>query len=159
MSFLSSSPHVHHHHSSWLDRLGGSLALICAVHCLLTPMLVVCLPLIASTFWVNESFHLWMLGLVVPLTALSMFLGCRKHHDRLIVGLATIGISFLITGVICGFVLGHSCHTHCGDHHSVLSSSFFPHGWESFFTTLGGGFLVFAHIRNYRLCRKTSCDH
>ena len=42
MSFLSSAPHVHHHHGSWLDRLGGSLALICAVHCLLTPMLVVC---------------------------------------------------------------------------------------------------------------------
>jgi hypothetical protein len=24
---------------------------------------------------------------------------------------------------------------------------------------LGGGFLVFAHIRNYRMCRKSSCDH
>ena len=52
----------------WLDRLGVGMALICAVHCLLTPVLIVLLPIIASSFWVDSEFHLWMLLMVVPLT-------------------------------------------------------------------------------------------
>ena len=63
----------HHHHWGWLDRLGMGLALVCAIHCLLTPVLVVCIPLIATSFWSDESFHLWMLALVLPLTTASMF--------------------------------------------------------------------------------------
>jgi hypothetical protein len=35
----------------------------------------------------------------------------------------------------------------------------FPHGIESFLTTLGGFCLVCTHVRNYRLCRSTSCSH
>ena len=142
-------------HIGWLDRLGVGVAIICAIHCLLTPILVVLLPLIASTFWVNENFHFWMLSLVVPLTAFSFFIGCRRHHDVLLVLLAIIGIGFLFCGVVFGC---SSCH---GGHHfpSFTDLKNFPHGFESVFTTLGGSFLVFAHIRNYRLCRKASCDH
>jgi len=144
----------HHHHWGWLDRLGMGLALVCAIHCLLTPVLVVCIPLIATSFWSDESFHLWMLALVLPLTTASMFLGCRNHRDKFTILLAVAGISFLIGGIFIGF--SHGYHGH---HHSILPASLFPHGWESFLTTLGGTLLVLAHIRNYRLCRKTSCSH
>ena len=153
---------VKHTHTSrtcssflWLDRLGVGMALICAVHCLLTPVLIVLLPIIASTFWVNSEFHFWMLIAVVPLTTFSFFMGCKKHHDITLVVLAISGITLLFCGVWFG------CSTCEGGHHLPSLSDFknFPHGFESVFTTLGGCILVFAHIRNYRLCRKTSCEH
>ena len=142
-------------HFTWLDRLGVGMALVCAVHCLLTPLLIIVLPIIATSFWVDENFHFWMLSLVVPLTAISFFIGCRKHHDIILAILAVIGIGLLFCGVIFG------CSSCQGDHYLPSFSDFknFPHGFESTFTTLGGFFLVFAHIRNFRLCRKSSCEH
>jgi hypothetical protein len=146
---------THHHHWGWLDRLGIGMSLICAVHCLLTPILVVLLPIIASSFWMDASFHLWMILLVVPLTCLSFLLGCKRHRDVLLVVLAMFGVSLLCCGVYFG------CNTCAGGHHLPTLSDFknFPHGFESIFTTLGGILLVLAHVRNYRLCRKTSCSH
>jgi hypothetical protein len=139
----------------WLDRLGVGMALICAVHCLLTPLLIVLLPIIASTFWVNSEFHLWMLIAVVPLTTFSFFMGCKKHHDITLVVLAVLGITLLFCGVLFG------CSTCVGGHQfpSLSDFSHFPHGFESVFTTLGGSLLVIAHFRNYRLCRKSECEH
>jgi hypothetical protein len=144
-----------HHHWGWLDRLGIGMSLICAVHCLLTPILLVLLPIIASSFWMDERFHLWMIILVVPLTCLSFLLGCKRHRDIPLLVLAILGVSLLFCGVCFG------CNTCAGGHHLPTLSDFknFPHGFESVFTTLGGILLVLAHIRNYRLCRKTSCSH
>ena len=149
------------HPWAWLDRLGMGLAMICAVHCLLTPVLVICLPLIATSFWTNQDFHLWMLGLVAPLTILSLFLGCRKHHDRWMIVLGSLGVILLIAGITFGFFDGHQAHA-CGQA-CTKDISFlamvFPHGIESFLTNLGGFCLVCTHVRNYRLCRSTSCSH
>ena len=98
------------------------MALVCAVHCLLTPLLIIVLPIIATSFWVDENFHFWMLSLVVPLTAISFFIGCRKHHDIILVILAVIGIGLLFCGVIFG------CSSCQGDHYlpSFLISKISP---------------------------------
>jgi len=52
----------------WLDTLAVGMSLLCAVHCLLTPVLLVFLPILGGTFWVSNNFHLWMLLLVLPAT-------------------------------------------------------------------------------------------
>ena len=139
----------------WFDRLGVGMALLCAVHCLLTPILVALLPIIASSFWVDENFHIWMLFLVIPLTTFSFYIGCRKHHDIFLVVLAVLALGLLFSAVIFG------CSTCSGGHSLFQIPDFrkFPHGFESILTTLGGSLLVLAHIRNYRLCRKTDCNH
>ena len=143
------------HPSAWLDRLGMGMAMVCAVHCLLTPILVVLLPIIATSFWVDRSFHLWMLAIVAPMTAFSFFMGCRKHHDGLLILLAGVGLVLLITGISVGC---SSCDSH-NHAHSIFDLDSFPHSLESLLTTLGGLILVIAHFRNFRLCRHTSCKH
>ena len=155
MSFNSSTEPLACAKFAWLDRLGVGMALICAVHCLLTPILVVLLPIVASSFWVNEYFHLGMLFMVIPLTVISFYMGCRKHHDIFLIILAVFGIGLLFSAVIFG------CSSCSGGHSLFQIPDFrkFPHGFESILTTLGGCLLVFAHIRNYRLCRKTDCNH
>ena len=81
----------------WLDTFAVSMSIICAIHCLLTPVIVVLLPIVTTTFWVHKDFHLWMLFFVLPTTSLAVFLGCRKHRDKFVMGLSVIGLVCLFS--------------------------------------------------------------
>ena len=84
------------HGHGWLDSLAISMSIICAVHCLLTPVLIVLLPIISTTFWVHENFHLWMVFLVVPTTSLAVFMGCRQHKDKFVAVLGMLGLACFV---------------------------------------------------------------
>jgi hypothetical protein len=71
------------------------MALICGIHCLVTPVLLVALPVLATTFWVDANFHLWMLLFVIPTTTFAVFSGCRRHKDKWVIGTAALGLSLL----------------------------------------------------------------
>lgn len=138
---------------AWIDRFAIGMAALCAVHCLLMPVLLIALPIIATSFFAHQDFHLWMLVLVLPSTCLAIFLGCRKHKDRWTAVLSAIGLA-VITAVVLYEGQAHAC-SDCGHHHGSAGS--LPAcAW---FNTLGGLFLATAHIRNFRLCRKSCCTH
>lgn len=117
----------------WVDRLAVSMAVICAIHCLVTPVLLVALPIIGTTFWVSEDFHIWMLLLVLPTTLFAVTLGCRKHKDRWVMGAAAVGIALLIAAVaIEGHAHaatdhwaahGHDLHGHEAHGHEAMTSA------------------------------------
>ena len=95
---------------TWLDRLGVGVALICTVHCLLTPILVVLFVIVASSFGLTKTFILGCF-MVIPLTVISFYMGCRKHHDIFLVILAvfSIGCSFSTVIFVCSTIPnGHS---------------------------------------------------
>lgn len=146
----------------WLDRAAVCMAGLCLVHCLLTPVLLVVLPIIGTTFFVHESFHLWMILLVIPTTSVSIFLGCRKHKEYTIGILSGIGMTLLVLALFIGHPVGEG-HSHGHDHGHVHNHTQYGSGGgigtEAILTTLGGLFLAGAHIRNYRLCRKAQCHH
>ena len=75
------------------------MAVICGIHCLVTPVILVALPILATTFWVDENFHLWMLLLVIPTTTLAVWSGCRRHKDKWVLLSAATGISILVTAL------------------------------------------------------------
>ena len=80
-----------------LDRLAISMAVVCGIHCLITPILLVAVPIIGTTFWVDENFHLWMLFLVIPTTCLALLSGCRRHKDRWVLGAGVLGLGILLS--------------------------------------------------------------
>ena len=95
--FMNSTPKAKSCAShGWLDSLAISMSVICAVHCLVTPLIVTLLPIISTTFWVHENFHLWMVFLVVPTTSAAMFMGCREHTDKAVACLGSGGLSFIV---------------------------------------------------------------
>ncbi len=100
--------------SGLLDRLAISMAVICGIHCLVTPILLVALPIIATTFWVDENFHLWMLLLVIPTTTLAVWSGCRRHKDKFVLISAALGLGILMTALIAERI-EHS-HAEAGNH-------------------------------------------
>lgn len=145
----------------WLDSVAISMSVVCAIHCLLTPVLVVLLPVLATTFWVHKDFHIWMLLLVLPTTSLAVFLGCRKHRDRFVLGLSLAGLSclFLVSVYESFFHVNQLLHhgSDCARCSGKVSAGFFN------FTTLvnicGGLLLASGHVRNYRICRRLHCTH
>lgn len=159
--------HVHAEHShGWLDKIAVSMAMVCALHCLVTPVLIVLLPVLSTSLWVHEDFHLWMLFFVIPTTSLAVFMGCRKHRDRWVATLSAAGMGVLIVAFLLGMQFhdaGVSCAEACAHGHShgpaVVQAGFWTHSKVSWFNTFGGLLLAAAHVRNYRLCRSRRCSH
>jgi multisubunit Na+/H+ antiporter MnhC subunit len=137
------------------------MSVICAVHCLLTPLLIALLPIISTTFWVHENFHLWMVFLVVPTTSLAVFMGCRKHKDKLVAALSITGLAFILFIAVYQYIFhaGHPLDA------NGICTSCTHHGSGSFLNlttilnSVGGLFLACAHFRNFKLCRKADCNH
>ncbi len=157
----SSTKTVKCHSHGWLDSLAISMSVICAVHCLLTPVLLALLPIISTTFWVHENFHLWMVFLVVPTTSIAVFMGCRKHKDKVVACLSLSGLAFILFIAIYQY----SFHTgHTLDANGICTSCT-RQGAGSFFNlttilnSVGGLLLAGAHFRNYKLCRKSDCHN
>ena len=143
----------------WIDSMAIGLSVLCAVHCLLTPVLLVLFPVIASTFWVERDFHLWMLFFVLPTTCIAIFLGCRKHRDRWIVFLSALGLS-LLAGVAAYEVLTYEllsgdAHAQCP--HCVANEADEGIHSATILNVLGGSLLALAHGRNFYLCRRLRC--
>ena len=151
----------------WLDHIAIGMAAVCAMHCLLTPILIMAIPIIATSFFVHQDFHLWMIFLVLPTTVFAVFMGCRNHKDRVVLALSAIGLSVLLFALIQERVSYASegdvavssadCETCARD----LSAEPIPLQAGVWLNAIGGVFLASAHIRNFRLCRTSSCcyDH
>ena len=112
----------------------------CAVHCIIGPTLLVVGATIPVSFLTDESFHKAVLWLILPAAVFAFSLGCRRHKDRLVLLLGTVG---LLGIVLAGVVL-----------HDLVGES----GARAV-TLLSAALLVTAHVRNFRLCRADQCDH
>ena len=71
------------------------MAIICAIHCLITPVLLLVLPILATTAWVDTDFYLWMILLVIPTTTLPIWSGCRRDRDKWVISIAALGLGLL----------------------------------------------------------------
>ena len=122
------------------DKAAISLSLLCALHCLATPVLITLLPSAIALKLDNELFHLWMLIGVVPISLFALTLGCREHRNLGVAGAGTIGIALMCGAIIFG--------------NDLLG----PFG-ERTLTLIGAGFVSVSHIRNFIICRQSKiCD-
>lgn len=126
--------------TSALDKLAVSTSAVCAIHCLCLPLLLGAFPALGATFFGDESFHVLLLWLVIPLSVVALSLGCRVHKDTLVVILGLSGLVALVAAAGLG--------------HSILGED-----GERIMTLLGAGAISAGHIRNFRLCRSKSCNH
>ncbi|NNC99533.1 MAG: MerC domain-containing protein [Gammaproteobacteria bacterium] len=124
---------------AWLDKFAVFLSSVCILHCLLTPIAITLLPIIALNVVVEDIlFHRAMLWLVLPTSSVALFLGCRKHRSLLIVGVGILGMSMLV--LIAFFA------------HDLLTPTH-----EKLATSLAGIILAASHVLNYRACQNQPC--
>jgi hypothetical protein len=132
------------HRGAWLDRLGVSASVACAIHC---AALTVALA-VSPALWLRQRIGgievRWLLWLEWGLAATSIglalgagWLGWRRHGQRLPLLLLALGAALLLLGV---FTRLH----------------FVPY-WGTAVVVAGGACLVAGHWRNLR-CRD-GCLH
>lgn len=88
-----------------LDRVGLSLSGLCAVHCLLLPLLLAALPLTAA-----HALHDWMHPALVlvaaPVGATALRSGLRVHGSRGIAAWIGVGLVLVLGALPWHFWLG-----------------------------------------------------
>lgn len=122
----------------WLDRLGITASLGCAVHCILTALLFVLAPAVFQgahfykplNFLTHEWIHVGMALLVFPVAVLALWNGYRTHRNKSGLLLGGVGLSLLISGLLL--------------HGETM---------EIVLTLLGGIILAAAHLVNLRYCQ------
>lgn len=115
-----------------LDYFGIGASTFCAIHCLITPIILISLPFASLAFLEEKYFEIGLLVLSVLIGLLSLLSSYfQKHKKPLPIILAFIGFSLFILG-------------------KVISME----NMELVFSIIGGIFVVMAHYYNIRLIKK-----
>jgi uncharacterized membrane protein len=121
------------------DKAAISLSVLCIIHCLALPLIIVLLPILTALNLEDEAVHWWMLSAVVPTSLYALTMGCKKHKDYSVMPFGIIGLVILVAVPFLG--------------HDLLGES-----GESIFTTIGGLIIAGGHLINHRLCRRSDCQ-
>ena len=120
------------------DVVAIFLSNICLIHCLVLPILTVTIPSFLSIYFEEDAFHLWMLVFVLPISLSTLMMGCRRHKQSSIL---SVGVAGLL-GLIWVALFGHD---------------FLAEAGEKLLTVVGSSLIAFAHVLNYRACRRVDC--
>lgn len=122
---------------SW-DKLGMGLSILCALHCLLTPMIILSIPFLARYYLAHPLFHLILALAIIPVGLVAFANGIRHHHNWWVLVLGLPGL-VLVTGTPY-----------------MVHIQNMP--WnEQWVMVLGSLLLVSAHLLNRKSC--SSCAH
>ncbi len=133
---------------SRFDFLGLTLSILCGIHCLVTPLLIIYLPAIGKaieTIW----FHTGIIVFICFAFHQSIYKYFKVHQSKLVLGLGCAGLILFIISFISE--LKH----HSGEHehgHNLTD----VHGDETtmiYVAITGAILLVSAHILNIRKCK------
>lgn len=113
------------------DKAALGASALCLVHCLGLPVLIALSPAIASLLDAAEGVHLLVFLFAVPVSAMAMVAGHRRHGLVVPAVLAAIGLGLIGVGALGGLRLL----------------------WETGVTVAGSLLLALAHLRNLRASR------
>lgn len=125
---------------SWADRLGLCLSLLCLIHCILTPIMLLLIPslMLIEESGAHEWFHRGLFA-VLPIFAIAAFIpGYLRHRDKRVFYWGTPGLVLLAIGII------------------VFEGQMGP---QALATIAGSLFLIRAHILNRQLCACCETNH
>ena len=83
------------------DRIGISTSILCVVHCLFTPLLVLSMPVVGE-FLSHDMFHVIIILIVVPVAVWALWNGYRLHRLQQVLWLGGFGI----VGIVLAMILG-----------------------------------------------------
>ncbi len=118
-----------------IDNLGITISSVCAIHCVLLPMIFLLAP---YSFLASHEFHETLIYFILPCAFVAFVLGCRRHKDLKVALMGTSGIVLLGSALLMHDIL-HS-NQHSEEFTTVL------------ITVCGSILLVISHLRNRKLC-------
>ena len=125
---------------SLVNGLGIGASGLCIMHCLLTPVVVLLIPLVGLVLPGEEEVHKVFLLVVSSLGLLAFTSGYMRHRRAIILALPLAGIALLATPTLADELAG----VEMGE----LA--------ESLFVVSGGTLMILGHWLNQTFCR--SCE-
>ncbi|XOV79800.1 MAG: MerC domain-containing protein [Aestuariibacter sp.] len=116
--------------TSILDRLGIWASSLCALHCLLLPLLLPAIPLVGATMFAQDWFEKTILIISLVVGFWALFSGFYRYHRQLYP---------LYSLAIGGFI--------------YWNKDIFGESYEPFTIAVGALLIVAAHVVNLRLCQ------
>ena len=123
----------------WADKLGIWASVTCAVHCLLTPILLSFSAVFVHFVPAEETVHRRLAVVVAGSAAFALFYGYRKHRRVRVLLLMAAGLTVIIGTAWFGHLLP-------------------SHVLEVAITLLGSACLITAHRLNHTFCRSCECS-
>lgn len=91
--------HAPHAQPTRLDRWGIALSGLCAIHCFLTPILLITAPVVGRV-WSAPWVHAVVAAAVLPLAGWVLARGFRHHRKLWIAVAASLGMLLILGGLI-----------------------------------------------------------
>lgn len=79
-----------------LDKAAVTLSGLCLLHCLAMPFLIVAMPMLAELF--GDHLHAQVLIVAIPVSAVALTIGFRRHANRRILVFGVLGMLLLVIG-------------------------------------------------------------
>ncbi|WP_111976803.1 MerC domain-containing protein [Algibacillus agarilyticus] len=122
--------------SNLVDKIGIAVTSLCALHCILLPVMLPMLPLLGLSFLAEHGFEHVILVLTLAAGAIALFSGFHRYHKKL----------YPIYALALGIVL-------------YVSRDFLGEELQTIVLLIGAGLIIFAHVMNIRLCKSCkSCE-
>jgi hypothetical protein len=118
--------------SPFLDRLGATGSLLCALHCALLPVAIALLPTLGIALWLGDGFEQGFVIFATLLGLVTLVLGYRRHRAGRALALLVPGLA-----VLWAALLVEPLHARTLAHAITM--------------TLGGTLVGLAHLTNLRL--------
>jgi hypothetical protein len=137
------------------DYSGIALSWACMVHCVLLPFAIPVLP--ALEIFAEDHTHQYLALVILFVGAIAFQRGYQKHHNKIVFLLGLLGIALLFFALripVETVLESSSSHGHSHEHNEA-SLLFLSR--ESLVTIFGSIILVYAHIQNIRLSRRSCC--
>ena len=133
-----------HSNHRWIDRLGASGSLICAVHCALLPIAIAALPGLGVGLFASRTIEVGFVVVATCLALFSMLLSYKRHGHVRALWLLVPGVAVLWAGVLVPVI-----HDHLLRHAVVM--------------TLGGVLIGLGHLltlrQNHGHIHDATCSH
>ena len=128
----------------WADPIGGTGAMLCALHCAALPFVLIALPTLTLGFFSSAGFEQAFVAFATVIGIASLTAGYRRHRNPRALQLLACGLSAVWIGVMAAPV-----HDNLVAHALTMS--------------IGGTLIALAHIVNLRLSRQhihtATCTH
>ncbi len=119
-----------------LDRLGIWASSLCALHCLLLPILIPLIPFVSASFFAEAWFERTILTLSMIVGFWALLSGFYRYHRQI------YPLYSLVLGVLI-----------------YWNKDMFGAAYEPFTITIGALLIVAAHVANLKLCQRChTCD-
>jgi len=112
-----------------LDRIGITATSLCALHCILLPVILPALPLLGISFLADHAWEHVFLIVTAILGSIAMFSGFKRYHRKL------YPFYLLALGVII-----------------YWQKHDFSEAVQPYFIVIGALLIVSAHLINLKLC-------